>query len=548
LLAIAAVSLAAAAECEFIDDFYNGYTCKLSNAVVLAESDAFTITGTHLAGKSNADVEALFDGSNNQLTFIPPALTELLPNLEIIYLYSMGLQTLTPNSFTNCGSLRNLYIYGNNIESIAANVFNRCTRLRYLNLNQNGIQDVDEGAFTGLTRLQILDLSSNDIKSIQRNLLQSQVNLEELYLLGNQISAIESGAFRALANVQTIDLGENNLAALSADVFETSPYLEFLYLDNNQLTSVPQLSLASLKQLWLTANNIEGIDLNAFDGMMGIQVIDLKSNELTFFEAAPFERLNSLEQIFVENNKIESMDPNLFTRLPLLKTLAMVDNICVDENFYNMGDVEAVDIPELDRCFYHYIEPQKTYDCSFYYTTDYGYTCELNGIEFENFQDKFNISRTHVDGRADIEVSSLVILDSDLSRLPPILFEQFTGLIHVKVKGLHVIDADTFEVCPSLIYLDLSGNRIRQIPMEGFKNCDRKLSTINLNNNMITGVEPYANLLMTVVPTFLHMKNNICTSRDYADLQGLPPAWYSMYRCFSLWFLMHGIVDEADAH
>ena len=205
--------------------------------------------------------------------------------------------------------------------------------------------------------------------------------------------------------------------------------------------------------------------------------------------------------------------------------------------------------------------------CRFYYDEDNLYTCELSNIQFRTDKDTFTISGTHNIGRKDKDVAKVVFINSELLKIPTILFDTFKNLSYLDINyvGLKAIDKNTFESCGKLKSLNARGNNIKLITEDSLQNCTKlthidlsdnriqklpsrvfsfntKLTTIIINNNVITSIEPCNNVLQQLKNLkYLGLNSNMCVDKLFNDenlhLNFDRLVMKNLKNCFSLWFM-----------
>jgi Leucine-rich repeat (LRR) protein len=102
---------------------------------------------------------------------------------------------LTANKLTEWGygpSTKNMYINSLGIKTIAPNTFVRYQNLIYLDFSFNEIEEVKVGYFKGLTNLDGFDFRNNKISFIEENSFSELGKLSYLDLGHNKIEYISS--------------------------------------------------------------------------------------------------------------------------------------------------------------------------------------------------------------------------------------------------------------------------------------------------------------------------------------------------------------------
>jgi len=534
-------SLCLAAECLYSSKYY--YSCWLSDAIVYEEDDEWEIIGKHKSCCGNDDVGIIVQNHTIYMRYLPPKLTEQFQKLDTLQFANIGLEFGTENSLRYCSELETLDLADNRLEIIQNGFLNNCVKLSTLDLARNKISEAEVGAFEGNQQLKTLYLNGNKFTIIRNNIFNPLSQLTRLYLLNNEISVIENGAFD-LPNLEDIMLGGNKLIAFTQEALGTSQSLELLYLVENQITEIPRLSLENLRSLTIQSNKITQIEDDIFTNTPKLNSIELQGNLITKLEAAPFESLKDLHTLFIENNLIQSIEPELIEKLPLLDQLWLQGNICVDKTIIEIQEKKGAADQTLDRCYYHYVDAKASYQCEYVYDAEFGYTCEVSGINYQTFRDKFNFTGIHISARSTQDVTGVRIVDSDMVRVPATVFNAFPSVKSLSIQGTSVVHKDLFDICPDLDVLDLSNNNIKELPADAFQNCGR-IDNLILDDNLIAAIETPNVMLKNVYIKHLSMKNNVCVDDEFDrvrfvsenDLKGL-------HRCFGLWFIFHEGVDD----
>ena len=172
---------------------------------------------------------------------------------------------------------------------------------------------------------------------------------------------------------------------------------------------------------------------------------------------------------------------------------------------------------------------------------EFGYTCTLSNVQFLN-DDFVNIAGVHQNGKSNEDVTGVVFVNSELIKIPMEIFETFTNMHSLVVKGtkLALMNENTFELCGKLKYLDASDNQIRDINKSSLEKCT-ELETLNLHNNFITKIEPCNNFLIKLTKLQnLSLTRNMCIDENFKheklheNLKEM--VLKKLNRCFSKWY------------
>lgn len=136
------------------------------------------------------------------------------------------------------------------------------------------------GALQVLTRLKHLDIGDNMIDHLESSSLQSLNNLVFLRLSGNPLMRLGPDSLPALSMLRTLDLSHCRLQSVERRSMDGLIGLELLLLDSNNLTSLEDVvsSLPSLVRL-----NVSDNDLRWFDYALlptTVRHLDLHKNKI----------------------------------------------------------------------------------------------------------------------------------------------------------------------------------------------------------------------------------------------------------------------------
>lgn len=154
--------------------------------------------------------------------------------------------------------------------------------------NGSGLAEVPKGIPVDT---QFLDISNNSIKQIQRGVLDGLTELKKIYMRQN-------GFYDNSIHVGALDV----------------PNLETVDLSLNKFTLIPKFLPASLKNLFITFNNLSELTDNSFVLLSKLVYLDLSNNYLSRIEPLTFAPLEYIETIFFLYNKLtdDSFPPHMF--------------------------------------------------------------------------------------------------------------------------------------------------------------------------------------------------------------------------------------------
>lgn len=183
LLAVVASSSAITLQCRFFDFQWlivgNRYSCE---ATVLNSGTSQNITnviGTHLAEKSDINVEVLTVTNERTLTQLPTDIDGFFPNLVIFQWVIGGLTTISAADLKAFPNLQILSVHFNSFTRLDADLFVNTPKLQWISFTDNSIESVGENLITNLKELKIANFQNNRCVSLNAS---SPQGLSELRL------------------------------------------------------------------------------------------------------------------------------------------------------------------------------------------------------------------------------------------------------------------------------------------------------------------------------------------------------------------------------
>jgi len=139
-----------------------GYGCP--SATLVSGENPTTVTeigGTHLAGKTNADV--IIFGSVNIViqTGIPSGIEKFFPNIQVFSWVSGNLSSIDSSTFKPWPYLLHLNLAYNKLVTLDGDLFQYTRKLRNICFSNNKLEHVGHGLLTGLPDLWYAQFSYN---------------------------------------------------------------------------------------------------------------------------------------------------------------------------------------------------------------------------------------------------------------------------------------------------------------------------------------------------------------------------------------------------
>ncbi len=286
-------------------------------------------TGDIPASFGNLTELKRFFGINSTITSLPNTIGRL-KKLEKILLMNNSLISL-PDSIVTLQNLTMLNLENNSIEFLPEE-FGELGSLDTLNLKTNSLDSLPE-SFSNLNSLLNANFDNNSLI----NLPESFGELASIEVFTAQNNKIESLPVN-IGNQKTIthlNLNDNSIANFPSSLGNQKS-LKYLFLNNNNINSLPvDLSgMDSINTILLQYNQIGIIQNTTFDGLVNIERLDLRGNNLSYIpiEMASMLNLNHLD-----------IGDNNFTEIPeVIFNFSSLTKVLIDRNEYLFDDLEYV--------------------------------------------------------------------------------------------------------------------------------------------------------------------------------------------------------------
>lgn len=298
------------------------------------------------------------DLERNNMDYFPRALGQL-KRLKYLYVSSNNISTLPDWVFSSFNSsLRALSLESNQLSRIPYGALRECRKLTHLNVGYNHIHIVEDHDFEHWgASLDTLLLRNNRIDRLGARIFRHTPRLRELSLSFNTLEYIDTEAFADLANslesleisfgmdkeifpvdllrplvsMSWLALDNNQLRTISARDLHSFKKLQYLNLESNQLSAIPPGLFDSevhgdLRDIRLSYNNLETLELETFAGLQSLKTIVLTGNRIRSVQSYAVGDMASLVTLMLSDNRISNLAPRAFQQLPSLLRLDLQGN------------------------------------------------------------------------------------------------------------------------------------------------------------------------------------------------------------------------------
>lgn len=290
------------------------------------------------------------------------------------------------------------------------------------------------------------------------------VNLDSVTLANGEITYIPQGIFRNCAKMKKLTISNHPIQKISFYAFSGLVGLHYLTIDGANLQTLSPVviyPMTELVELELKNNKITRIS-GVFPQLEQMRFLRLSNNNLTTWNPAFLSANPQLRGLYLDHNEIRSLTADAFANLPELTYLSVGDNLSQLPVFENLVKLEIL---KIERC-------------------------PLTHVSGASFQNMASLMQLQLPGN---QISSLNFM------------------------------APTPAILQRLTYLDLSNNRIAEIPNFAF-GALTGLNKLNLQDNFITrlnrsSLRPVINVIATLDLRFNPIR--VIESRLFDDVTEL---------------------------
>jgi Leucine-rich repeat (LRR) protein len=424
-----------------------------------------------------------FDPSR-PISFIPTDLFRKLPAINQFTATGARIKTIHSNAFVNCTNLIQIMIAQNPIKSLPASFAEQCFRVSELHMYDNLIETIDEKALKGMVSLMNVYFRNNKITCLPPLLFQDNKGIQNIDFSSNSITALHPLLFQDMTQLYNVQFEMNYISYipdLDLDHTGTVPSGFNMMLMDNPIMAINPLFLT---HWFYDSNNNNNFYMQrqiTFQPRSPI-VITCVNENYQYPSPYPIDLYTIYGQNWYQQNISYTYSSTCYSSW----TPQMADNSLVTCGSKTStattttttqspggGGSNGTDIIPVIPCSSYKI-------CRYYLDYQNRYTCVIDGADGSVTA----IGGIHSSPFTDASVERVYFVNSQLSRIPNVLFQKFPNLnfLYVRNCGMGVINDRTFNECGNLRFLDASHNDIIHIDETSLRNCTH-LETIDLTGN-----------------------------------------------------------------
>ncbi|KAK9123455.1 hypothetical protein Sjap_013057 [Stephania japonica] len=416
-------------------------------------------------------------------------------------------------------SITSLNLQGLNLSGTISPSICQLPTLTHLILSQNHFNHPIPLHLSQCTSLERLNLSDNLIWGTIPDQISLLKSLRVLDLSGNNIEGRIPDGLGGLKNLQVLDLGRNLFSGtLSSSVFGNFSELLLLDLSENPLlvSEIPSEigKLGKLQQIFLQRSGFVGSIPDSFVGLVGLEVLDISSNNLTGEIPRGFGlALHNLASLDVSQNKLIGPFPTGICNGK------QVINLNFHSNFFNGSLTES-----FEECLK--LESFQVQNNGFHGDFPNG-LWTLPKIKLIRAGSNRFSGEIPDSIRAAKQIEQIQIDNNSFTGRVPVGLGLLRSLYRFSASLNSFYGELPENICdsPAMSILDLSHNSFSgRIPE--FKQC-RRLVSVSLADNSLSGNIPNS-LAELPVLTYLDLSRNNLTGLIPPELQNLKLALFNV--------------------
>lgn len=182
--------------------------------------------------------------------------------------------------------------------------------------------------------------------------------------------------------------------------------------------------------------------------------------------------LAHLQFVFIDFNNLNTIDAQFFDNASTLDYLYLIENICINRNFYAVNILRDQTREALTHCFDNFAAAGAV-NC-FYaeYPNPGDYSCILSANNPSGSDNFTQVTGDHASGFGNDDVRAVEGANQNTRIVPSVVCEQFSNLIEFSLHTSQImrITRNSFSGCANIRTIMLNNNLITSIEAESFDN------------------------------------------------------------------------------
>uniref|UniRef100_A0A1A9W4E0 LRRCT domain-containing protein n=1 Tax=Glossina brevipalpis TaxID=37001 RepID=A0A1A9W4E0_9MUSC len=494
-----------------IERVSNGWLNELENSLIeiyIVEPELRSIPVESLNGMIN--MVAITIQSDELKHF--PDFSGLL-NLAYLNVHSLALTELQFHWFRHLPKLQDVHVTGSarGLHRLESGLFDGLIAVKNIDLSRNGINWIHLRALTRLPSLMTLKLSYNQISDVGMigRIVKDLESLKKLRLDHNIINIIEDGSFVDLPYLSELHLNDNRITEIEYGAFLRTPMLKTIYLHNNHIKRIHpesflQASGSGVETMYIYNNEIEHVTelRSLLEALPALKFLDISNNYLKDIHFGALRGHGTLEQLHINNNLLRNIERDALMAMPALRELRLRNNSLSHElsmPFWNLPGLKGLDLSMnnfrwVDSLLLAGLPSLRRLDLSENGLIKLDPTIFIHNPMLETLNISAN-ELVSIHAATFRNLDHLFEVDASFNQLLEIIpgLPKIVERISVRgnfISSLPPVNTKTLNL-PNLRMLDLSLNRLEQLPKYGFQALPQ-LRVLSMANNRLHAVSDTA--------------------------------------------------------
>lgn len=256
-----------------------------------------------------------------------------LPDLKKLNASRNELTKIEDDSFFHINSITDIDFSNNKIVDVPSTTFEDAPSLESINLSYNKIRYLHSSTFDNLRNLQFIDLSANDLYAFDLNIFKNNLNLQEIHIRGNSIRRFfyDINIIPEFKSLIVFQAGLNDIHVCYEEIIKKfGPALQVLDLSFHDLLSLSDNTFEGLRGLQhvnLRCAALEAFNFDIFENPNELKYLDLSRNRLNNVKyTSKFGNFGNLKSIYLQNNNLKRFDGLSIDNFPRLSFIGISQN------------------------------------------------------------------------------------------------------------------------------------------------------------------------------------------------------------------------------
>lgn len=334
------------------------------------------------------------------------------------------------------------------------------------------IAKIDVNAFRNLTELTDIKIVNSIIPEIHPNTFVYAISLGTVNFAGSKLTSFNNIKSES---IDELDLSNCSLKKISNSMFDNLSELTYINLSHNRLFTIAPTTfsnLVNLEELDLSGNLIEKITPNMFQNNTQLNTLNLNNNPLKHFHLSAVSEIERLE---INSCKLTNIDDSFSKNLDMLVYLDVSGNSITDispKTFSLLADLEHIDLSNNGL---------NTLDANIF-----KYNTKLKKVMLDN--NNLKILKPFACSASQFETYHFSCNNCHLKTINEDTFATMPAIVTLRLANNELDNVSAIKRLRSLIHLDLSNNRISNLPIDTFTK-NTALEVLNLSGNLLTAMD-----------------------------------------------------------